>query len=68
MSQLIIQLGDVSKEEAEQIDEIFNALVKCGGLTKVKAGRTIIHFNYKGTFKSIGLDYKPWIKREKQHD
>lgn len=50
--------------EAEKVREIFDALVRCGGLTGVKAGKTIIHFDHEGNFTRIQLDYIPWVKRK----
>ena len=46
-----------------QIVEILEALITSGGLTGVKGGQTIIHFDHQGTFKSIQLSYYPWVKR-----
>lgn len=55
-------VGDLSTVELQKIGEIFHALVVCGGLTGVKAGQTIIHFDHKGVFKHIELKYTPWSK------
>ena len=55
-------LGTVDKAKVE---EIFNALIVSGGLTGVKGGQTIIHFDPQGTFQKIELKYFPWIRRAK---
>lgn len=52
-------------EYEEKYKEIFTALVMSGGLTGVKGGKTIIHFDADGVFQGIALDYWPWRKRKK---
>lgn len=54
---------DVSQLDKQRFEEIFTALVQSGGLTGVKGGKTIIHFDQDGTFQKIQLDYYPWQKR-----
>ena len=62
--QLTIQntenLGDFDKQK---IEEIFSALLSSGGLTGVKGGQTIIHFDGDGVFQKIELKYFPWMRR-----
>lgn len=53
----------ISDSQRLQIVEILEALVSSGGLTGVKGGQTIIHFDHQGIFKSIQLSYYPWVKR-----
>lgn len=48
----------------EKIKEIVNALVQSGGLTGVRGGKTIIHFDAESNFMGIELDYWPWRKRK----
>jgi hypothetical protein len=44
--------------------EIFVALISSGGLTGVKGGKTVIHFDNEGLFQKIQLDYYPWQRRK----
>lgn len=46
-----------------KVEEIFTALITSGGLTGVKGGQTIIHFDGDGVFQKIELKYFPWIRR-----
>lgn len=56
-------IGDLTPEKISRIVEIYEALVVSGGLTGVKAGRTIIHFDAEGVFQGIELSYFPWKRR-----
>ena len=47
-----------------KIQEIVGALITSGGLTGVKGGKTIIHFDAEGMFQGIELDYWPWRRRK----
>lgn len=60
--QLSIQSND--REEIVRIKEIFTALIACGGLTGVKGGKTILHFDASGVFQGVELDYWPWRRRK----
>ena len=64
--QLIIDIRgeNAHAEDAERIGEIVSALVNSGGLTGVKGGKTIIHFDAEGTFQGIELDYWPYRRRK----
>ena len=53
----------LSEIQKNQMVEILEALVASGGLSGVKGGQTIIHFDHQGIFKSIQLSYYPWVKR-----
>lgn len=55
---------DASKEDAERFHQIIGALLKCGGLTGVKSGKTIIHFDSYGAFQGVELDYWPFKRRD----
>lgn len=57
-------VGDVAQSDILRITEIIEALVTTGGLTGVKGGKTIIHFDSDGTFQMVQLDYAPWRRRK----
>lgn len=57
-------IGNLSNEQVEKIKEIFTALVSRGGLTGVRGGKTILHFDHEGIFQGIELDYWPYRKRK----
>ena len=64
----IIQLDidrELSQEEIKSYQEILIALISCGGLSGVKGGKTILHFDGTGIFQGIELDYWPWRRRTK---
>jgi hypothetical protein len=52
------------ERELASIKEIFSALVKSGGLTGVKGGTTILHFDAEGMFMGVQLSYWPWRRRK----
>lgn len=56
--------GDIEERDKERFVEIFEALISSGGLTGVKGGKTIIHFDGKGVFQGINLDYWPYRRRK----
>ena len=56
----IIGIGDYEKR---QIEEIVTALIQTGGMTGVKGGQTIIHFDALGVFQGVQLDYWPYRRR-----
>lgn len=58
-----IQLNKFEEEYRKHYQDIFNALIKSGGLTGVKGGKTIIHFDENGIFQKIQLDYFPWRRK-----
>lgn len=60
-----IQLDNTSPEELLSFDEIFRALIRSGGLSGVKGGKTILHFDAVGIFQGIELDYWPYRRRAK---
>lgn len=53
-----------NQDELDRFAEIFAALIKSGGLTGVKGGQTIIHFDDQASFRGIQLSYWPWRKRK----
>lgn len=56
-------IGELSQDELQNIEEIVEALVQTGSLTRVKAGSTIINFDEKGLFQNVEVQYKPWIRK-----
>lgn len=60
-----ITTRDADPEEVQKYTEIFTALISSGGLTGVKGGQTIIHFDADGSFMGIQLSYWPWRRRKK---
>lgn len=56
-------VGQITLEEVLHLQEIITVLISSGGLTGVKGGKTILHFDDKGEFKGVELDYWPWRKR-----
>lgn len=58
-----IDLQGYDTEEIERYREIFGALLKSGGLSGVKGGQTIIHFDADGNFMGVQLSYWPYRRR-----
>ncbi len=58
----------LSSYQIGEITDILEALVTSGGLTGVKGGQTIIHFDAEGMFQKIELKYFPWVRRSKKFD
>lgn len=59
-------IGKITPEIKNHIEEIFGALIVSGGLTGVKNGRTILHFDGSGVFQGVELDYWPYRRRKKE--
>ena len=57
-------IGQLSPKEILNIQEIIIALISSGGLTGVRGGKTIIHFDAVGVFQGIELDYWPWRRKK----
>jgi hypothetical protein len=55
--------GPIDQEMRERFQKIFAALIQAGGLTGVKSGKTILHFDKFGDFRGVQLDYWPYEKR-----
>jgi hypothetical protein len=64
MNTISIDLQGYSNEETQKMKEIFHALIQSGGLSGVKNGKTILHFDGEGTFQGVELNYWPWRKRK----
>lgn len=56
-------VGILTDDQIGAIEEIVAALVTSGGLTGVRGGKTILHFDGDGVFQGVQLDYFPWRKR-----
>ena len=56
-------VGHLEKEQVDNIQEIVTALITSGGLTGVKGGKTIIHFDGDAKFMGVQLDYWPFRRR-----
>lgn len=63
MINIRLEIEGFDREEIDRYREILYALIKSGGLTGVKAGKTIIHFDPEGIFQGIQLDYWPYKVR-----
>jgi hypothetical protein len=57
-------VGDMTPDKMRHFTEIFEALISSGGLSGVKGGSTIIHFDGEGKFMGINLNYWPYRKRK----
>lgn len=57
-------IGEITEDTKKKIKEIVEALIVSGGLTGVKGGSTIIHFNGQGIFQGIQLSYWPWRRKK----
>jgi hypothetical protein len=67
VKKIVIEL-DCDDEQADKASEIFQALIKSGGLWGVKGGKTILHFDAQGIFQGVELDYWPWRRRSLNND
>lgn len=65
MAKIELYIDGITEEETNRYMEIFQALMKSGGLTGVRGGKTILHFDAEGVFQAVELDYYPWRKRKK---
>lgn len=55
--------GSIDDTKRQRITEIVTALITSGGLTGVKGGQTIIHFDNAGEFRGVQLSYWPFLKK-----
>ena len=58
----IENIGQLDIIQKQKITDIVEALITSGGLTGVKGGQTIIHFDDKGNFRGVQLSYWPFRK------
>lgn len=61
---LQLELNGYNEEEIAKFKEIFKALITSGGLSGVKGGQTILHFDAEGQFMGVQLSYFPWRRRK----
>lgn len=61
-------LTNMTQSDIEEMKAILEALVATGGLTGVKGGQTIIHFDAFGVFQKIELKYFPWVRKAERKD
>ena len=64
MTKIQLQIEGNTQEETNKYLEIFQALLKSGGLSGVKGGQTILHFDSEGNFQGVQLSYWPWRKHK----
>lgn len=57
-------IENLSTGQIDAIQSIIEALITSGGLTGVKGGQTIIHFDAEGIFQGIQLSYWPFRRRK----
>lgn len=62
-----LKIAGADEKEVMRYQEILVALLSSGGLSGVKGGKTIIHFDAEGIFQGIELDYWPWRRRKKEN-
>lgn len=58
-------IQNIDDAELLKIQEVVTALIASGGLTGVRGGQTILHFDANANFMGVQLSYWPW-KRRKQ--
>lgn len=61
-----LQVEGATTQEINRYYEVIQALIVSGGLTGVKGGQTIIHFDQEGDFMGVQLSYWPWRKRKQK--
>ena len=61
-------LVNMDANDIGEMKEILEALISSGGLTGVKGGQTIIHFDADGVFQKVELKYFPWVRKSKKFD
>lgn len=59
-------IKNLTDYEIKSMERIVLALVTSGGLTGVKGGQTIIHFDPTGKFVGVQLSYWPFKLRENE--
>lgn len=65
MTRILLDIKrELDLQEITRYQEIMVALISCGGLSGVKNGRTILHFDRDGEFMGVELNYWPWRKRD----
>lgn len=64
-TQIKLEVEGTDQETLVKYYEILSALIKSGGMTGVKGGQTILHFDQDGNFVGVQLSYWPWKKQKK---
>lgn len=64
MTKFKLEIEGMDMSDVLKYREIFAALLSSGGLSGVKGGKTIIHFDGEGNFMGITLDYWVWKRRK----
>lgn len=65
MTRFTLDINDnFDENDKVKMQEILLALVSCGGLLRVKGGKTIIHYDGQGNFMGVELDYWPFRRRK----
>jgi len=59
----IENIESIEQADVLQMQQIVEALITTGGLTGVRGGQTIIHFDAQGIFQKVELKYFPWVRR-----
>ena len=59
-------IGKLSQEQLNTIQEVMTALVTSGSLTGVRGGKTTIHFDSEARFMGISTDYMVWKRRKNE--
>lgn len=59
-------VGIIDDKDLLKFQQIMTALITSGGLTGVKGGKTIIHFDAQGDFQGVQLDYWPYRRRSEK--
>jgi hypothetical protein len=62
-----LEVKGADERELKVYKEIFAALISCGGLTGVRGGKTIIHFDNESKFMGITTDYWVWKPRKLEY-
>jgi len=57
-------IDNLDEGDLLKITEIVTALVASGGLTGVRGGQTVIHFDAIGNFMGVQLSYWPFRRRK----
>lgn len=64
-TQIKLEVEGADQDTTQRYYEVMLALIKSGGLTGVKGGQTILHFDQDGNFIGVQLSYWPWRKQKK---
>lgn len=65
--QITLEIEGADERDIERYKEILAALISSGGLTGVRGGKTILHFDDKSRFMGVTLDYWVWKSRKLEY-